>query len=339
MGKQTKKIRKNPNDQRGKHTKKSRIEFKKRITSHKSNHLVCLDCHAPENCFVPTSDNDTLVCTRCGWISNAIIYKNDRSYLDRYTFHSIKRSYYQRRNYFSERMRQFCNTEPRFTIEEENYIRSFFLVFYEEYEGDFSEDYLFKYQFKFLFRSLNHYVPSLYFKTKLERWLQAKTIFFPHVTVGNSKIAQHMKLMYEMVAVMFEVFFKGKQNSSIKNIPKIDIFCLLFLYNISRKTLIKYGWYFLNEDICFQTKAIKKNYAHCKEILDLSNKMCGNKNFQHRYFETISLESYILFFQDQFRFEIPDLQDILDLCYRSKEGFNQYSKYLEFDLMKNKKFI
>lgn len=321
-----KKIRKNPKDKRGKHTKASRIERKNKNNLHKRGPITCRECDAPESAFVPTSDNDRMVCTKCGWVSNDVIYKESRNFLDNYTFLSIQRSCYQRRNYFAERMRQFCNTEPRFTVEEENYIRAVYKLFLDVFPEEYGPENLSRSKIKCIFRTLNEYLPHLYFNTKSERWLQAISLFNPNISCGDPEIASKMKLMYEMVALVFESYYKPKLK--LKNIPKINIFCLIFLYNVSCIHLIDHGWYFLSEDFFYQSKTMLSNFEKCCEILQMCNDLVENKAFISKYHDSVSLESHLFFFQDKFKFQIPEYEDLIYISLKSEQGKQVLNEYI-----------
>jgi hypothetical protein len=215
-------------------------------------------------------------------------------------------------------MRQFCNTEPRFTIQEENDI----LFMWQMYEKKSPEEYekkrLSKYHFSRIFRSLSNATEGMKYERRLERWLQAKCLIDPSVVPGPHAIAEKMKIMFDAVGDTFVSHYKPNVSKQ-KNVPRLDIMCLIFLYNIDPELLKEFGWIFLTREICLCSESAFKNWESIKLLLEQTNAMYARVD--HRK-DTVREETILLFRRDEFSFQIPELEDLRSMACKSEMGMS-----------------
>ena len=304
-------------DMRGKHTKESRA--KKRLEEEiyrNSLNLTpsCANCTKTD--FVLTYDLDSPVCTGCGCVSNDrnVVGACDPQQL---VTRSLK---YMHCHYWAERIRQFCNLEPRFTESEQDKIC---IVWNELHAKDpqtwsNSATSFSKYRFKQLLAVLDKVEPGKRWKQKLERWWQAREIIYGHdptYAIGDEYTSHMLKVLFDPFARYFATQFKNS-TSGQHNIPKTDLIFLLLLYNISPDHLRKHGWYFLNKNILAQKESIEADYARIEEICKAVNDNLRSK----AKLSGVRRESYVWFGKNNYK--VPPLSKLVKYACSSNEGKN-----------------
>jgi hypothetical protein len=218
-------------------------------------------------------------------------------------------------------MGQFCNTEPRLTKTELANIMLVYQSFANENEFEFGNPAkLTKYHFAQIIRVVDKKLPNKNYKNKLERWLQIKAHIWPAQQIGSKKIALQMKIMFDAIADTFIKDFKKMFKKH--NIPKLDLICLVLLYNISIDALQEYGWYFLNKEILLQTKCIQQNWFTVKLLLHRTNERFICCSHMHTD-KTVRDKTLQLFTQQHFLFEKPSLQCLIDIALNDSHGYGE----------------
>lgn len=263
-------------DKRGKHTKKD-LEAKKQRLQKEFERLFssrpsCEECSSFNT--GETSEGDCLVCLDCGFVLSS--HTNITKVPPSFVFPLSAK--YLHRNYFSERIKQFQGTDPPFTNIQALQIVKVDSWINEKYHGQWPRSiYSFsKKHFGQICRILNHIQPKERWKQKIEKWLQGRDIIFgqdPMHTKDMATISHRLRELFDPVAFAFENKFK---KDDVHNIPKLDLVSLILLYNISKSALGDYGWYFLNEDIYWETDAIIKDHEKILEILEWLNECFNN---------------------------------------------------------------
>lgn len=308
--------RKQP-DLRGKHTKKSRLAKKLEFETY-LNTVVrrpsCTNCHG--SVFVPTNDQDALVCTTCGMVSNNLLIEGATDI----TESRPRSALYRQRNYFAECVLHATASDPRFTSSEQYKIN---LVWSELHDKDpdtwtncgrsFS-----KFRFQQICRILDKIEPNKRWKQKLERWLQAKQIIFgvdDDFRMPDEFTSATLKILFDPIAKFFETKFK-KNEPGHHNIPKMDLIFLVLLYNIAPEAVVQHGWYFLSKNIIWPTCAIEKDYKRIYRITKAVNAEFLRKNRQPH----VRSESYA--WLNKHKYKVPTLETIVLLALSSHEGRN-----------------
>lgn len=309
-------IKSKENDMRGRHTKKSREDKRKQLQEYYKKIKetdTCKECGSFD--FRPSSDNDSYVCIKCGMLSNIQVFDYE-SPID--TPKSI--SYYLHRNYFAERMRQWSNTEPRFTKDAKNKISSIFTILQEQNPDywAYNELSFSKARFGEICRILNKLYPEDRWNTKLERWLQARSIIYtkkfnpdyhPDFT-----LIELLKTLFDPVAYCFTNYFKDLNEFKRHNIPKLDLIILFFLYTINEELVIRYGWYFLSEQLYWQSNSIKKDFKRIKVLFDYVN-----NDFKYNSKTNIIRRASYSWFRHN-KLKTCDLEHLVWLITRSEPG-------------------
>ena len=257
-------------DKRGKHTKKDLEEKKQRLKfeyeMRQKSKPSCDECGSNE--IGSTHEGDRLVCYECGFVlDNHINISNVPT-----EFVLQLSNKYLHRNYFSERIKQFQGLDPRFTNIQAIQITKVNEWLCEKYSDWPRSIYSFsKKHFGQICRILDILQPKGRWKQKVEKWLQGRDIIFgqdpAHVHDAHS-VAYDLRVLFDPIAHAFATKFKS---SKTHNIPKLDLVILILMYNINKETLAQYGWYFMNDDIYWETDAILKDYHRIKDILEWLN--------------------------------------------------------------------
>ena len=315
------KIKSKENEMREKHTKKSREEKNKQLQEYykKIKEIdICKECGSVD--FRPTNDNDSYVCIKCGMLSNIQIFDYEIPISTPKTI-----SYYLHRNYFAERMRQWNNTEPRFTKDAKNKISTIFTILQEQNSDywAYNELSFSKAKFGEICRILNHLYPEDRWNTKLERWLQARSIIYTKkfnlYYHPDANLIELLKTLFDPVAYCFATKFKNLKEFKRHNIPKLDLIILFFLYTIDEKYVIRYGWYYFNDQIYWQSNSIKKDY---KRIIILFNYVNNNFKYTNKT-NVIRRESYNWY--RKYKIKTCDLEHLVWLITQSEYGKAFYS--------------
>lgn len=313
-------------DKRGRHRKDHLLklrELKARRHAIKCAPINCAECNAPESSFVRSNEGDCTVCTKCGMVQQKHVLLHDK-----YTRSLIFNGHvgfvpiytgYRNKNYFSERMRQFTNTEPRFTIEEENEIRHIYNLYRNKNESYWNSQKLTKRHIGRIFRTLASHINDMKYNTRLERWLQARCILSDETcAVGSQKIANRLRIMFDAISEVFHR--KYKKQFSGHNIPNIDIICLVMLYNIDQKSLEKYGWYFLSKDLLSLSDSVIKNWTLARQLLHETNHFYAKYVRANQAREYVRPETLELFKSKKFSFVVPSYEVLVDISTRSGDG-------------------
>lgn len=272
---------KNPDDRRGKHTKQQRLEAKKEAAEQYArlhvddSSVFCHNCSAPSTSFVPSSDDDCLVCCQCG------ATQDDNNIVDTRTFTSVsnRTTCYRHCNYFSERLKQATNTEPGFTRDELCQIKGVFNSFKDQNPLLWNQTTFCKTRFGTICKLLNVIDPNEKWVQKQERWFQAMEFLFGPVDnyfLIDSTSETLLKNLYEIVTLVFVYFIKDKEERH--NMPNIDLVVLILLYNMPQEALERHGWYFLSPKIYWEDQSIAKSYRLVQLIIDAINEKTYTDN-------------------------------------------------------------
>jgi len=186
---------------------------------------------------------------------------------------TVHRSVYLHRNYFSERIKQATDTEPRFTSLEQGQIYRVFSILHEADPPSWCEPLFSKQRFGRICRVLDLIRPHQRWKQKLERWLQAKHLIFgPDYAceMMDDMTAFQLKVMFDPIAYVFSKYFK-EDAAGKHNIPKLDLVCLFLLFQLGESYVERFGWYFLNDRIAWETSA-------CETDMDRLLRICAKCN-------------------------------------------------------------
>lgn len=302
-------------DRRGKHTKQSRLrqlEERERYLKSLERENVCEECGTVLKGNT-TADGDREVCHGCGMVQdNIVLDKQVEGYI---TFH--EKSLYLHRNYFSERMSQWIGQDPVFSSSERSAIHSCWSKLHETNPFIWSNSRCSWSKSKFgeICRLLDACQPQKGWKKKIEKWIQAENIIYGSLdicTLPDDSIVDEMKILFDPIAFTFNKYFKDKKAKH--NIPKLDIICLILLYNISEKALRDFGWYFLNEFIVWESESMISAHQRTTEILDFINK----RWFDIPHIKFVREESVKWLLYNKYK--IPTLQKICDIVRCSEKG-------------------
>ena len=302
-------------DRRGKHTKQSRLrqlEERERYLKSLERENICEECGTKLKGDT-TSDGDREVCHGCGMVQdNVVLDKQVEGYI---AFN--EKSLYLHRNYFSERMSQWVGRDPVFSSSERSAIHSCWSKLHETnpYIWSNSRYSWSKSKFGEICRLLDACQPNKNWKKKIEKWTQAETVIYG--TLDNNIFPddgtiEEMKILFDPIAFVFNKYFKDKNGKH--NIPKLDIICLILLYNISENSLKQYGWYFLNEFIVWESESMILAHQRTSRILKFINENWFN--IPHVKFVREDALKWLLFN----KYKIPTLQKMCDIIRCSEKG-------------------
>lgn len=263
-------------DRRGKHTKASREKAQQARAAylHSLTHRVCVHCSGTQ--FVDTADQANRVCNQCGLVDEERSVP-DMDSVSEYIRKSGASSIYRHRNYFAERIRQFNNTEPRFSTLEKSQIYAVQSVLERKIGSEWSPGLLSKDKFGTICRILDQLRPGQRWRQKLERWHQAKIELSCRAEYAAdlppSELTHKMKVLFDGFAYIFEKFFRSSSDDQRRrlNIPKLDLVCLLLLYNIDKNQLWRYGWFFMSPQIYWESQSVQRDYERCQQIMLKTN--------------------------------------------------------------------
>lgn len=304
-------------DMRGKHTKKSRLVKKLEFENYLNNTVRTPSC---SNCsgtnLVPTDDQDALVCTACGVVSNNLIVDGACDI----TEPRPRSALYRQRNYFAECVLHASACDPRFTSSEQYKINLVWSALHDKDPDTWqnSPSSFSKFRFQQICRILDKIEPNRRWKQKLERWLQAKEIIYgpdDSFRLPDEYTCHTLKILFDPIAKFFETKFK-KNEPGKHNIPKMDLIFLVLLYNIAPEAVVQHGWYFLSKNIVWPTSAIEKDYKRVRHIARCVNKEFLKKNKQSH----VRSESYA--WLHKHKYNIPTLEYLVTLALSSHEGQN-----------------
>ncbi len=308
---------KKKNDGRGKHTKQSRLAKKIDTANYIRNNVVtpcCSNCTGTN--FVPTDDNDALVCTTCGMVSNNLLIEGACDITEPRPCSAA----YRQRNYFAECILHASACDPRFTSAEQSKISMVWSALHDKDPLTWSlkADSFSKFRFQQICRILDRIEPNKRWKQKLERWLQAKTVIYgdkEDFSLPDEYTCMTLKILFDPIAKFFETRFK-KNEPGKHNIPKMDLIFLVLLYNIGPEAVKQHGWYFLSKNIIWPSNAIEKDYARIRHITRAVNTEFLKKNRQSH----VRSESYA--WLNKHKYTVPALEDLVMLALSSDEGAN-----------------
>lgn len=261
-------------DRRGKHTKESREKIKSARAAYLRSlrDVRCSNCSGTQ--FDHTADGANLVCNRCGFVDEERSMPDAIPLADQLENLGSCTSIYRHRNYFAERMRQFNNTEPRFSTLEKSQIYAVQSFLERNIGPEWSPGLLSKHKFGQICRILDQVRPGQRWRQKLERWHQAKIAISGRCDyqpdLPPSELTHQMKVIFDGFAYIFEKFFRGHDEFG-RNIPKLDLVCLILMYNISKESLWRWGWFFMNSQIWWESQSTLRDYARCEEIINKTN--------------------------------------------------------------------
>ena len=263
-------------DRRGKHTKASRAAVRAtREAYYRSVTVVkCVQCSGSN--FAQTDDHASMVCVGCGLVDEnqriTVTGLGQREF-DCFVLDDKRSGPYHNRNYYAERIRQFNNTEPRFSTLEKSQIYGV-QSFLERHVGpEWSAGLLSKDKFGQICRLLDQLRPGQRWRQKLERWHQAKIMLSGRCDyvpdLPGTEVTHKMKVIFDGFAFVFEKFFRGAAER--RNVPKLDLVCLILLYNIKKSVLWRFGWFFMNPQIWWESQSVLRDYDRCVAIADKCN--------------------------------------------------------------------
>jgi hypothetical protein len=307
---------KKKNDQRGRHTKESRRRKKIKLLQYVKEcnaKDACPEC-CSQNEFVLTVDGGGYVCTDCGMVqSDKVMDKQVET-----PAFLFKKSFYLHRNYFSERMSQWIGQDPPFTSGERSAIHSCWSLLHQtnKYIWSNNRSSWSKSKFGEICRTLNACFPDQDWKKKIEKWIQAKRVIYNELddTLPGSSVLNQMKILFDPVAFCYAKYFKDKDGKH--NIPRLDIVCLVLLYNISKQHVIDFGWYFLNEFIVWESQSMIETHKRATRIFCFINAYWAD--VPHKKF--VRDESFAWLRHNKYK--IPSLSRLCDLIRLSEDGRN-----------------
>lgn len=265
--------RRKKQDRRGRHTKESRAKKRAALMAHIQSicSVVCNNCSGTE--FVDTTDGANRVCNQCGLVDETARSMPDTVSLEDQLRSGLSSSVYRHRNYFAERMRQFSNTEPRLSTLEKSQIYAVQSFLERKIGPEWTPGRLSKDKFGQICRILDQLRPGKRWRQKLEKWHQAKISLSGRcdyvADLPPESLVEQMKVLFDGFALIFERYFRGSEQKS--NIPKLDLVCLLLMYNIDRWSLWLYGWFFMNPQIWWESESTQKDYERCARIFQKTN--------------------------------------------------------------------
>lgn len=264
------------NDKRGKHTKASREERNKLAAERHARTAkrdTCVHCHGTQ--FDHTADYASMVCTECGFVLDNTPTMPDLPASDELeAMRSLHSSIYLHRNYFAERMRQWNNTEPRLTTLQKSQIYGVQSFLERTIGHEWTPGLLSKDKFGQICRILDQIRPGQRWRQKLERWFQAKlSLCGPcdyRPDLPPDHLIYEMKVLFDAFAYTFARHFRGREDFG-RNVPKLDLVCLILMYNADRKALWRYGWFFMNDRIWWESQSTLRDYERCVSIVAKCN--------------------------------------------------------------------
>lgn len=261
------------NDKRGKHTKASREERKQLEAERHARarkHSVCVHCDGTQ--FGHTADGASMVCIGCGFVFDNEPVMPDLPEPE--DIRSVASNVYLHRNYFAERMRQWNNTEPRLTTLQKSQIYGVQSFLERKVGHEWSPGVLSKDKFGQICRILDQIRPGQRWRQKLERWFQAKLSlcgpcdYVPDLPPDH--LVYDMKVLFDAFAYTFARHFRNKGDFG-RNVPKLDLVCLVLMYNIDKQALWRYGWFFMSDRIWWESQSTLRDYERCKLIVSKCN--------------------------------------------------------------------
>ncbi len=268
-------------DKRGRFTKKTKQEKIKALRNYYTikQTFHCDDCHVESDNWTTTCEGDSYVCIACGTVSQDAILFESAVYCDQFPQDYNRKNGYKHRNYFAERIRQFSNTEPRFSKQEQIQIENIHSVLWLENSKLWDPTTMQKPDFAKLFRIMHLAVPHMKWNRRLERWLQAKHILLHYndIHFDNTipeKLLVDLRLLFDGIAFTFSNDKKDDRH----NIFRLDYICLLLLYTLDPTLVTKHGWYFCDSRLLFKHEnsvLIWKNVINL--FIDTNIKMRSNR--------------------------------------------------------------
>ena len=110
---------------------------------------------------------------------------------------------------------------------------------------------------------------------------------------------------------------------SPRNITKLDMVCLVLLYNISYECLAQHGWYFLNKNILNKSSSAIDDINEIRAVCKLANlHMLDIKP------ERSISQHCFSWFRNGFRFVVPKLNDLIAYALHHPMGYYNYTSYI-----------
>ncbi len=312
--------RKKFQDMRGRHTKMSRLEKKRRLLENmewRSSPRNCNSCGVGLDAAIKTSDGSALVCKSCGVVDDMPIFDNDEI-----SFCCIPGSpLYRHRYYFGERILQAKNREPRFSNKELDLLSIVFNLYANNSEVVWSERFFTKKHMSMICKHLINRFPGSFWTRRVERWFQYRTYLCGETGLQlPENISLRLRELFDAYSFYFQYYVKY----SIKlktNITQLDMVILVLLYSLNPSYLPAFGWYFLNRNLVNKTPSVYKNYGRVKEICAMVN-----RRILSEYDASIPRECYN-WFRSGNRITVPDLEDLVNGALGSELGAIQYANY------------
>ena len=304
-------------DMRGRHTKQSRLEKRKKILGSCPSSPTCRSCDCPLDLNITTDDGSALVCTQCGVVDDMPVFDTDQVTIPCI----IGSPLYRHRYYFGERILQAKNEEPRLSDEELAILSFVFNLYADSGSARWMEAYFTKDHMSMICRHLINRYPKSFWVRRSERWFQYRTYICGETGIRLPvEVSKMLRILFDAYSYYFQVYLK---NNGIKkmNITRLDMIILVLLFSLDESLLPKHGWYFLNPNLVNKTPSIHKNYKKVSEVCKLTN-----ERILLEYHKTISPECYH-WFRCGNRFTVPDLDDLVDGALGTYLGAIQYAKY------------
>lgn len=303
-------------DRRGRHTKADRLARKK--NTFPSEPHKCRGCNFVLDPAVYTEEGDALVCTNCALVDNSPCFDLEVPVISA----ESHRTLYRHKNYFSERLLQARDKEPRFTENELDLFSTVYDIFRLQCPNLWSEAHFTKRHASRICRLIVKHHPNSVFKRRLERWFQ-----YRNYICGSTNnqlpldIANAMKILFDAYSHFFMVYIE-KNDLSRKNITQLDLVILVLLYNLNPNFVNDHGWYFLNGNILNKTISTKLDMIRIKNICRLINRCI----LTSKYTPTISAECYAWFRKGN-TLKVPNLTVLVNRCLNNPMGYYQYIAY------------
>lgn len=307
------KKKKSKTDRRGRHTKADRL-------ARKRNQFVpepqkCRGCASILDPAICTDEGDALVCSNCALVDDTPCFDLESPTISAET----NRTFYRHKNYFSERLLQARDKEPRFTENELDLFSSVYDIFRLQCPLVWSESQFTKKHAARICRLIVKQYPKSVFKRRLERWFQYRNYICGDV--GNQlplDISNALKILFDAYSHFFVVYIT-KNDLCRKNITQLDLVILILLYNLHPTFVNEHGWYFLNSNILNKTNSIRLDMIRIKNTCKLVN----SSILHVKPTNTIKPECYG-WFRAGNRFKVPPLTVLINRCLNNPMGYYQF---------------
>jgi hypothetical protein len=308
--------KKSHKDRRGRHTKADRIARKKLFVPPEPQ--KCRGCNNVLDPTVCTDEGDALVCTNCALVDDTPCFDLEVPVIS----NESRRTLYRHKNYFSERILQARDKEPRFTETELDIFSSVYDIFRLQCPTLWSESYFTKKHAARICRLIVKQCPNSAFKRRLERWFQYRNYICGNVGVQLPlDVANALKTLFDAYSRYFTIYVETN-GLCRKNITQLDLVILILLYNLHPKLVNDHGWYFLNGNILNKTTSTRLDMIRIKSVCRLVNaRILINKPDN-----SIQPECYA-WFRTGKKLKVPTLTTLINRCLNNPMGYYQYIAY------------